>query len=92
MIIPQFFVAKWGEAYEHGPVSEAVVNVRGVLDSLPPPDENVWPWLMIYLYISLAGALFSLFYIFAHYHCGALFCKVPKFVAFEASSKESAKL
>ena len=68
MIIPQFFVAKWGEAYEHGPVSEAVVNVRGVLDSLPPPDENVWPWLMIYLYISLAGALFSLFYISLGYY------------------------
>ncbi|TBU62826.1 P-loop containing nucleoside triphosphate hydrolase protein [Dichomitus squalens] len=64
----QFFVAKWGEAYEHGPVSEAVALGPGIFDHLPPPDEDVWPWLMIYLYISMAGALFSLFYISLGYY------------------------
>ena len=44
------------------------IHVRGVLDDLPPPDEDVWPWLTIYLYISIAGALSSLFYISLGYY------------------------
>ncbi|KAI0671861.1 P-loop containing nucleoside triphosphate hydrolase protein [Trametes maxima] len=55
----QFFLARWGEAYEHpeSVVDIFAIRVRGVIDDLPSPDVNVKPWLMIYLYISVAGAL-----------------------------------
>ncbi len=68
--ILQFFLARWGEAYEKGgPVSElAHIQLQGVLDNLPPPDEDVKPWLMIYLYISVAGALVVLLYISLGYY------------------------
>ncbi len=61
-------MAKWGEAYEHGSISEPAVGTEGVLDGLPSPDDDVWPWLMIYLYISLVSALSSLFYISLGYY------------------------
>ncbi|TFK93706.1 P-loop containing nucleoside triphosphate hydrolase protein [Polyporus arcularius HHB13444] len=66
----QFFLARWGEAYEKGgPVSElARIQLQGVLDDLPPPDEDVKPWLMIYLYISVSGALVVLLYISLGYY------------------------
>ena len=68
IILPQLFVAKWGEAYEHGSISEPAVGTQSILDGLPSPDDDVWPWLMIYLYISLASALSSLFYISLGYY------------------------
>jgi ABC-type multidrug transport system fused ATPase/permease subunit len=36
--------------------------------NLPPPELNVKPWLMIYLYISTAGAFTVLFYIALGYY------------------------
>ena len=41
---------------------------QSILDDLPPPDENVKPWLMIYLYISISGALVVLLYISLGYY------------------------
>jgi ABC-type multidrug transport system fused ATPase/permease subunit len=38
------------------------------LESLPSPDVNVRPWLLIYLYISLAGAFSVLAYIALGYY------------------------
>ncbi|KAL7279294.1 hypothetical protein ACG7TL_007135 [Trametes sanguinea] len=66
----QFFLARWGEAYEHHDSVTALVAIRiqGVLDSLPSPDVNVVPWLMIYLYISIAGAFSVLAYISLGYY------------------------
>jgi ABC-type multidrug transport system fused ATPase/permease subunit len=37
-------------------------------DNLPSPNVNVRPWLMIYLYISTAGAVSVLFYIVLGYY------------------------
>ncbi|KAI0636054.1 P-loop containing nucleoside triphosphate hydrolase protein [Trametes polyzona] len=66
----QFFLARWGEAYEHDEsiVHTLAVRAKGILESLPPPDVNVKPWLMIYLYISIAGALSVLAYISLGYY------------------------
>ncbi|KAI0833629.1 P-loop containing nucleoside triphosphate hydrolase protein [Trametes gibbosa] len=66
----QFFLARWGEAYEHHEsfVHTFAVQVQDILESLPPPDVNVKPWLMIYLYISIAGALSVLAYISLGYY------------------------
>ncbi|KAI8980033.1 P-loop containing nucleoside triphosphate hydrolase protein [Trametes punicea] len=66
----QFFLARWGEAYEHdeSSVLHLVVRLQGVIDRLPPPDVNVIPWLMIYLSISIAGALSVLAYISIGYY------------------------
>ncbi|KAI0775079.1 P-loop containing nucleoside triphosphate hydrolase protein [Trametes elegans] len=66
----QFFLARWGEAYEHheSVVHDFAIRVQGVLDHLPPPDVDVKPWLMIYLYISIAGALSMLAFISLGYY------------------------
>ncbi|OJT02453.1 ATP-dependent bile acid permease [Trametes pubescens] len=66
----QFFLARWGEAYEgHQSVTHPLaVQAQGVLANLPSPDVNVKPWLMIYLYISVAGALSVLAYISLGYY------------------------
>lgn len=37
-------------------------------DNLPSPNVNVRPWLMIYLYISIVGAVSVLFYIVLGYY------------------------
>lgn len=37
-------------------------------EGLPSPNVNVKPWLMIYLYISIAGAVSVLFYIIIGYY------------------------
>lgn len=42
--------------------------MQGILNDLPPPDEDVKPWLMVYLYISIAGALTVLCYISLGYY------------------------
>ncbi|KAF8641091.1 hypothetical protein AX17_000734 [Amanita inopinata Kibby_2008] len=56
----QVYLVKWGEAYQED-YPQSIDH--SWTDHLPPPDENVRPWLMIYLYISLAGAISVLFYI-----------------------------
>ena len=51
----QVYLAKWGEAYEHA--SPTILQYVGYpWDNFPSPDQNVRPWIMLYLYISLAGA------------------------------------
>ncbi len=51
----QVYLAKWGEAYEHA--SPTILKYVGYpWDNFPSPDQNVRPWIMLYLYISLAGA------------------------------------
>jgi ABC-type multidrug transport system fused ATPase/permease subunit len=65
----QVFLARWGEAYEEG-YSPAFLNHAFPYPwtGLPAPDIDVKPWLMIYLYISLAGAFSVLFYLGLGYY------------------------
>ncbi|KAF9015690.1 P-loop containing nucleoside triphosphate hydrolase protein [Cyathus striatus] len=72
-ITNQVFLASWGEAYEETfpAVSDAPpyhVFSKYPWDSLPSPNADVKPWLMIYLYISMAGAFSVLFYIAIGYY------------------------
>lgn len=63
----QVFLAAWGEAYqEKHPALD--VRVKYPWDSFPSPDDNVKPWLMVYFYISMAGAFCVLFYIALGYY------------------------
>ncbi|KAI0749685.1 P-loop containing nucleoside triphosphate hydrolase protein [Daedaleopsis nitida] len=67
----QFFLARWGEAYEkqvEPVIEQPVFNSEGFLDHLPPPDQDVKPWLMIYFYISATGAFATLLYISLGYY------------------------
>ncbi|KAH7930921.1 pleiotropic drug resistance ABC transporter [Leucogyrophana mollusca] len=61
----QVFLAKWGEAYD---VSVSLLDIRYPWDNFPPPDVNVKPWLLVYLYISIAGASSVLAYISVGYY------------------------
>ena len=62
-------MAKWGEAYQHSDsTNERTIYIQAIWDNLPAPDENVKPWLMIYLYLSIAGALAVLFQISLGYY------------------------
>ncbi|KAI5836067.1 P-loop containing nucleoside triphosphate hydrolase protein [Schizophyllum commune Tattone D] len=70
-ILNQFFLAAWGEAYEtNHPALRAFAKLRYPWEGLPPPAEDVKPWLMIYLYISLIGAFSVLIYIALGYYAG----------------------
>jgi ABC-type multidrug transport system fused ATPase/permease subunit len=67
----QLYVARWANAYQTSVVkllsiSQAVARVR----SLPSPTDDVMPWLLIYLGISLAGAFATLAYIIVGYVAG----------------------
>ncbi|KAF9453004.1 P-loop containing nucleoside triphosphate hydrolase protein [Macrolepiota fuliginosa MF-IS2] len=62
----QVFLAKWGEAYEKDnellhfflqPVHRFHLHLTYPWDSFPSPDLDVVPWLMVYLWISTAGAI-----------------------------------
>lgn len=65
----QVFLSKWGEAYEQErPANEPSLTVNGLDLDLPPPEADVKPWLMIYLFISLAGAFSMLIYIGLGYY------------------------
>ncbi|OCH93071.1 P-loop containing nucleoside triphosphate hydrolase protein [Obba rivulosa] len=68
----QFFLAKWGEAYERAEIWVAHVLqqilIQSPWDNLPSPDVNVRPWLLLYLYISTAGAFAVLSYIALGYY------------------------
>lgn len=71
--IHQFYLAEWGEAYERDK-SEAFFAFTALskwfLESLPPPNIDVRPWLLIDLYISLAGAFSAFAYIAIGYYAG----------------------
>lgn len=65
----QFFLAKWGEAYQNGLPALTVTAFSGYpWTGLPSPDVDVKPWLRIYLYISTAGAFSVFFYIAVGYY------------------------
>ncbi|KAF7311117.1 P-loop containing nucleoside triphosphate hydrolase protein [Mycena chlorophos] len=62
-IANQVFLAKWGEAYQEDVIVSFFKKMYTTAlpwDGLPSPNENVRPWLMVYLEISLLGA-FSVF-------------------------------
>ena len=63
-------MARWGEAYEEGGNTSFVMTYFPSYPwtGLPSPDVDVKPWLMIYLYISAAGAFSLLFYIALGYY------------------------
>lgn len=82
----QFYLSKWGEAYNHKPSNitsnyftpiihpyatsgtRSSISTIPILDDLPPPDENVRPWLWIYLAISLTGAVTVLTFLSLGYY------------------------
>ncbi|OBZ72651.1 ATP-dependent bile acid permease [Grifola frondosa] len=66
----QFYLAKWGEAYEQtgSSILNMLLQMRSIFDRLPPPDVDVKPWLMVYLYISIAGGFTVLAYISLGYY------------------------
>lgn len=55
-------MARWGEAYEHDSESSAS-SWHWPWENLPPPRADVVPWLMIYFYLSMAGAFSVLAFI-----------------------------
>ncbi|PPQ69785.1 hypothetical protein CVT26_014173 [Gymnopilus dilepis] len=70
-IFNQVFLAQWGEAYEKEyPALTALTQFKFHYpwEGLPSPNDNVRPWLMIYLYISIAGAICVLSYIVIGYY------------------------
>ncbi|KIO19698.1 hypothetical protein M407DRAFT_82489 [Tulasnella calospora MUT 4182] len=67
----QFFLARWAQAYTTQ-VNDATMHIvralpstflKSPFDSLPDPNENVTPWLIIYTTISLSGALCMILYL-----------------------------
>ncbi|KAI0789892.1 P-loop containing nucleoside triphosphate hydrolase protein [Abortiporus biennis] len=66
-IFNQVYLAKWGEAYEDRDTSISIA-IHWFWDRLPSPNVDVKPWLLIYLFISLAGALSVLAYIAVGYY------------------------
>ncbi|KAJ6483901.1 P-loop containing nucleoside triphosphate hydrolase protein [Mycena vulgaris] len=67
----QVFLASWGEAYQRESLTSYLVarySLRLPWDSLPSPNVDVKPWLMIYLEISLLGAFSVLVYIALGYY------------------------
>ena len=61
-------MAKWGEAYERNASLVMTYFPSYPWTGLPSPDVDVKPWLMVYLYISAAGAFSLLFYIALGYY------------------------
>ncbi|KAK1234881.1 hypothetical protein PQX77_001975 [Marasmius sp. AFHP31] len=73
----QFYVAAWGQAYERSEVTRLYTvlsqpfttrSIKYPWDDFPSPDVDVTPWLLVYFYISLAGAFAVLFYIALGYY------------------------
>ncbi|KAF8236776.1 pleiotropic drug resistance ABC transporter [Tricholoma matsutake] len=65
----QVFLARWGEAYEEGySLGFLTLAFSYPWTGFPSPDIDVKPWLMVYLYISLAGAFSVLFYLGLGYY------------------------
>jgi ABC-type multidrug transport system fused ATPase/permease subunit len=61
-------MAKWGEAYHDNTGSQLNSLALPGWVRLPSPHLNVKPWLMVYLYISTAGAVFTFAYIALGYY------------------------
>jgi ABC-type multidrug transport system fused ATPase/permease subunit len=66
-LFSKVFLAKWGESYDVSALN-FLPSVKYPWDDLPPPDVDVKPWLLIYLYISIAGAFSVLAYISLGYY------------------------
>lgn len=49
-------------------LEQPIFHSEGILDDLPPPAQDVKPWLMIYFCISIAGAFSVLLYISLGYY------------------------
>ncbi len=70
----QVFLSAWGEAYQDADTSFASYYVRTTLvikypwTNFPSPSVDVRPWLMVYLFISMAGAFSVLVYIALGYY------------------------
>lgn len=71
----QVFLARWGEAYEKGSASliAFVAPIQTTMlsypwDGFPSPSDEPLPWLLVYLYISVAGAVCVLLYIALGYY------------------------
>ena len=66
----QVFLARWGEAYEGKTITSFVTTYFPSYPwtGLPSPDSDVKPWLMIYLYISAAGAFSLMLFIALGYY------------------------
>lgn len=67
------FLAAWGEAYEEKHpallmISSLSFRIKYPWENFPSPDDNVKPWLLVYFYISMAGAFCVLFYIALGYY------------------------
>ncbi|KAJ2929240.1 hypothetical protein H1R20_g7856, partial [Candolleomyces eurysporus] len=73
-IVNQVFLAKWGEAYKESSSSHPLtmftvtIPIRYPWSNLPSPNDDVTPWLKMYLYISTVGALSVFFYIALGYY------------------------
>ncbi|KAG5647718.1 hypothetical protein DXG03_008441 [Asterophora parasitica] len=69
-ITNQVFLAHWGEAYESDerPCVFTSVLPKYPWADFPSPDVNVTPWMLVYFYISLTGALSVVFYIGLGYY------------------------
>ena len=76
----QLFLAKWSQAYTTTPSASLGDLVQALFlatpaetknlrdfSSLPPPERNVLPWLLIYTTISLTGGLVTLLYLIVGY-------------------------
>lgn len=69
----QVFLSAWGGAYQDVDVSDSLLSamtaaIRYPWSNFPPPAADVKPWLMVYLFISLAGAFSVLLYISLGYY------------------------
>ncbi|KAF7303184.1 P-loop containing nucleoside triphosphate hydrolase protein [Mycena kentingensis (nom. inval.)] len=70
-IANQVFLAKWGERYEEDVVTHFMNKLTTIAlpwDGLPSPNQDVRPWLMVYLEISLVGAFSVFMYIALGYY------------------------
>lgn len=71
----QLYIARWANAYRTSIISLFRSASRAILsgshvNTLPSPSDNVTPWLLIYLGLSLVGAFATLAYIVVGYVAG----------------------
>ncbi|KAG2022883.1 ATP-binding cassette transporter [Coprinopsis cinerea AmutBmut pab1-1] len=71
-VASQVFLARWGEAYQDKPavhfLSIKLPKVKYPWDEFPPPEVDVKPWLLVYLYIGAAGAFTTVFSMIVGYY------------------------
>ncbi|KAF8306061.1 hypothetical protein DL93DRAFT_2150580 [Clavulina sp. PMI_390] len=67
----QLYIAKWADAYRTS-VEKLITMLQAAarVNALPSPSDDVMPWLLLYLAISLAGAVATLLYIIVGYVAG----------------------